>query len=338
MQAFCVGDDSKLQAKDASTSVVSNEQLQGQSVAGERMILVTGAPGAEEYEAEFEGWAQSWIEMAERQGWELTHIQAANQAGETNDRELLRQAIESHQESDQRLWIVMLGHGTFSRNVAKFNLEGPDVSAVELQGWLNKIERPCVVINCSSASSPFLPLLSTTDRLVITATRSGNEINFSRFGKYLAASINDLEADIDHDREVSLLEAFLAATAKTERFYREDARLVTEHALLDDNGDRAGISADFYQGSRPSKEAKQGATIDGRAASRIIVFSSPDVPQFDGELAAQRTQIEQEIDTLRSAKATLPADEYYAQLESLLLKLASLYDAAEASNLQKSSL
>ena len=46
------------------------------------------------------------------------------------------------------------------------------------------------------------------------------------------------KADLDKDDQVSLLEAFLTASVRTAEFYEETSRLATEHALIDDNGDR----------------------------------------------------------------------------------------------------
>ena len=104
---------------------------------------------------------------------------------------------------------MLIGHGTFDGREAKFNLRGPDVTDVELADWLLPFKRPVVVINCASASGPFINRLSGANRVVVTATKSGNEINFARFGQYIAEAIADPRADLDKDGQVSLLEAFL---------------------------------------------------------------------------------------------------------------------------------
>lgn len=296
--------------------------------AQEHLILVVGAAGEDEYAAEFSTWSQAWQSLASQRQWNLTRIDQHTSANA--QREALMASILEHGRSAERLWIVLLGHGTYSGAAAKFNLVGPDVAAQELSTWLKRVECPLVVINCSSASGPFLPELSGQERVVLTGTRSGSEINFARFGKYLSQSLNDLAADVDHDLEVSLLEAFLAATAGTERFYREEARLTTEHALLDDNGDRAGTSGDFFRGVRPVKKANAGAAIDGDVAKRIILYSAPDAPKFSPELAKQRSTIEDHIDALRSQKSELTETDYLAELQRLMLQLSNVYSAAEA--------
>src|SRR5256885_2838954 len=91
-------------------------------------------------------------------------------------------------------------------------------SSSDLADWLKPFRRPLVVINCASASAPFLKTLSGTNRVIITATRSGNELNFTRFGQYFAKALADPESDLDKDGQVSLLEAFLTASRRVADF------------------------------------------------------------------------------------------------------------------------
>src|SRR5262249_49838176 len=135
------------------------------------------------------------------------------------------------------LWLVFIGHGTYDGKTAKFNLCGPDISADELATAMKPCRRPLVVIQCASASGPFLKALSAPGRVVIAATRSGYEVNVTRFGDFMARAIADPTADLDKDGQTSLLEAFLMAARQVEQSYKDQGRLMTEHALLDDNGD-----------------------------------------------------------------------------------------------------
>lgn len=308
--------------------------------AREHLILVIGAGGADEYVREFSQQGEAWQTLAEHQQWSLTVIDGNNQDHATS-RSQLQAALSELANADtaaidkaelpSRLWIVLVGHGTAAGENAKFNLVGPDVSAKELSAWLEPLSCPLVIVNASSASAPFLPELSGPQRMVITATRSASELNYSRFGKYLAQSLEDLSIDIDHDLEVSLLEAFLAAVVRTEQFYRDDGRLTTEHALLDDNGDRRGTSADFFRGISPVKTAEEGEVVDGASAARVILYSSPEAPQLSPEQMRQRQRIEEQLDALRGQKPQLKEADYYQRLERLLLELAAVYEAAEPS-------
>jgi hypothetical protein len=223
------------------------------------------------------------------------------------------------------MWLVLIGHGTFDGKTARFNLRGPDVSAAELAGWLKALARPLAIINCASCSGPFLNDLSGPDRVVITATQSGHEANFARFGEYLSAAIGDPKADLDKDEQVSLLEAYLLASSGVREFYSQEGRLATEHALLDDNGDRLGTPADWFKGVRAVKTAKNGARPDGLRAGQFHLVPGPREEQLPPEARQRRDQIEQELARLRERKAEFSEDDYFHQLEPLLLELSRLY-------------
>src|SRR5262249_50255186 len=133
-------------------------------------------------------------------------------SGETNDLEVLRATIAQQSLKGPPLWLILIGHGSYDGKQARFNLRGPDLSATNLATWLKPFQRPQAVINTSSSSSPFLNALSASNRVIITATRSGSEQNYARLGDYLAAAIADTAADLDKDGQVSVLEAFLLAS------------------------------------------------------------------------------------------------------------------------------
>ncbi len=302
----------------------------GEKPKSGRMLLIVGAPGEESYQEEFARWAQSWKAVAPTQHLELTTI-GLGSTGAVADRDTIHQQIDSAIQADTpSLWIVMIGHGTFDRGVTKFNLRGADITVQEMATWLKPWRNRLIVLCCSSASSSFLTELSGPERVIVTATRSGNEQNYARFGGYLAQAITDTATDLDHDDEVSLLEAYLAAASQTDKFYQEASRLATEHALLDDNGDKLGTGASFFRGLRPAKSPEPGKSMDGAVAARIMLRASTTGPKFTGEQLVQREQIEESIHVLRGRKSTMNADDYYSQLEALLLQLAALYQTAES--------
>ena len=299
----------------------------GGALHADDMILVVGAGGNEEYTMQFADWADKWKAAATDANINYHEIGR----GEKKDYELLQAAIdEKKKESEHPLWLVLLGHGTFDRNIAKFNLRGKDVESKELQKWLEDCQRPLIVVNGFSCSGAFLQPLQKKNRVVISATKNGAELNFSRFGGYLAESLADMEADLDHDDQVSLLEAFLLASSKVNTFYESDARLVTEHALLEDNADGKGISADFFVGIRAEMKAKGGAALDGQRAHRYILKASDSAVKLSPEKTAERDKIETAIEKLRSRKSKMSADEYYGELEGLVVQMAELYQPTES--------
>lgn len=294
-----------------------------------QIVLVIGAEGTSEYGEQFTAWADQWRQLADRSGTPLLAI-GDSEVNDKSDREQLQAAIESFAGQPMSpLWIVFLGHGTFTRGVAKFNLRGPDVSAEELAQWLQPHTRPVVVVNCASASGPFVNRLSGNNRIVVTATKSGTEQNFARFGKYFTQAIAAPDSDLDHDDEVSVHEAFLRAAADVRDFYEAESRIATEHPLIDDNGDGRGTPSTMFRGTRPNASAKDGAELDGKLASRVTLAPADTrLPFTDGELS-KRAELESSLDQLRSKKTQLDPQEYDRQLETLLLRLAKLYQAAE---------
>ena len=291
------------------------------------VLVVVGTEGTEEYGKQFRQWAGRWLEAAQRGEVKFIAI-GLDELGDVDDRELLKRRLEDERQSggSEALWLVLIGHGTFDGKAARFNLRGPDVSAAELAEWLAPIERPLAVINCASASGPFINELSGPNRVVITATKSGFEHNFARFGDYLSAAIADPKADLDKDDQTSLLEAFLLAAASVKEFYDSDARLTTEHALIDDNGDRLGTPADWFRGVRATKAAKDGASPDGLRASQFQLVASHTEQQLPLEARQRRDEIEQALAHLRQQKGNLSEDDYYGQLEPLLIELSRLYE------------
>ena len=307
-----------------STPRAGPQEAQNQTV-----IVVVGAPGAPEYAAQFAEWAGLWREACARGGARFIAV-GLKEEQEPSDRLRLQKALSDESgQTATALWLVLIGHGTFDGRTAKFNLRGPDVSADELAEWLKPTVRPVAVINMASSSAPFLKKLSGPGRVVVTATKSGFEHNYARFGQYIAQAIIEPGADLDKDGQTSLLEAFLTASARVEEFYSAAGRLATEHALLDDNGDTLGTPADWFRGIRPVRRAADDASLDGYRAHQLHILSSDAEAAMTPELRARRDSLELEVMRLRETKETLSEEEYYGRLESLLRQIAEIYRRSE---------
>ncbi len=247
-----------------------------------------------------------------------------------SDLDRLRAAIEAEpRDGHSELWIVLIGHGTFDGEIARFNLRGPDLAASDLAEWLRPFTRPLAIINTASSSAPFLPALAGTNRVIITATRSGHEQNFTRFGQFFAAAIGNPASDLDGDNQTSLLEAFLSAAYATADFYKTEGRLATEHPLIEDTGDGLGTPPDWYRGLRATRKPRDDAPVDGLRAHQFHLVRSPLELALSPETRARRDEIEREISKLRDRKQALDPDAYDQNLEELLLELARIYHAGE---------
>lgn len=289
-----------------------------------RVALVVGVAGEPAYGELFEQWCARWESAAAEGGARATRIDAPD--GDATDRERLRAFLEeTPRDGRAPLWLVLLGHGTFDGERALFNLRGPDVGAAELAEWLAPFERPVVVVVCAAASAPFLQHLSAPGRVVVTATRSGHEVSFSWFGEALSLALTDTDADLDQDRQVSLLEAFRFASARTAERYADEARLATEHALIDDNGDARGSEADAFRGVRALAPPGEGLRPDGVRAHQLHLVPSAAERALSAETRARRDALELAVEELRARKEAMGEEAYYRALEERLLELARLY-------------
>jgi len=219
-----------------------------------------------------------------------------------------------------RVLIVLIGHGASATGTARFNLPGPDLSAAEFARLLERLAAQSVVfVNTASSSGGFVAALSGRDRTIITATRTDGERNQTRFGEFFAAAFaaTDADADTDKDGRVSVLEAFLWARARVADSYNRDGQLLTEHAVLDDNGDGKGTDAPGQPGG------------DGALARTLFLSASsstrPSGDASDPELRAlvtQRDRIEANIAALKAAKDKTDPGTYERDMEQMLIELA----------------
>lgn len=304
-------------AEPAATSTQTNTSTAS-------VLVVVGAPGEPEFSTNFVRQAGQWRSAGER-GAARVQVVGLDASETPEDLTRFRQALDAEpKESSDPLWLVLIGHGTFDGREARFNLRGPDFSATELGEWLKPFRRPLVFINTASASAPFLAKVTGTNRVVVVATRSGFEQNYTRFGRYIAESINDPEGDLDQDGQTSILEAFLRASHRVEDFYKTEGRLASEHALIEDNADGQGTPWDWFRGTRAVKKSQDGRPVDGARARQRHLVESPEEQALSPEIRARRDALELDLEALRDKRATFSEEEYYNKLEAVLVELARL--------------
>jgi hypothetical protein len=331
---------------DAADGEAADKVQDSEKAAKRLVIIIRGAAGTDEYGEMFDSWSERWVKSAEAGQARTLRIgpvgprnDAFRLPGTTKaadaDRKQIEQALRDAASQAQskrliELWIVLIGHGTFDGRSARFNLRGNDVGSEELKKWLAPVSCPVVIANCASASGPFLKALAGGNRVVITATKTGSENNFARFGEFLSEAVGDPEFDLDKDGQTSAFEAFLSASRRTLAFYEAEGRLATEHSLLDDNGDGLGIRADFFRGVRLVKKVQGGAVVDGRLAHQFHLVRSISEQQLSPETRRVRDRVELAVIQLRDRKSSFDnEDAYYAQLEELLIDLAKAYESAK---------
>lgn len=296
------------------------------------VLLVVGTPGAPVYEEKFREEVSQWQNAGSRIGATVEVIGTAPVNAAQPDRELLKARLQKAATTPATaLWLVFIGHGTYDGRESKFNLRGPDVNSVEIGEWLKPFTGELVAIDGASANAPFLRALSGKDRIIISATKSADEVFYTRFGEFFAKAIGGAlpEVDLDRDGQVSVLEAFLWSSKQVERFFETEGRLATEHALIDDNGDGLGTRADWFDGLRCTKTAQQGSKPDGPRARQIAFVMNADEAKLDPSLRKRRDELERQVQDLRDQKSKMDAAAYYPKLEALLLQIGRLYQKQE---------
>ncbi|MCH1572035.1 MAG: hypothetical protein L7S64_11890, partial [Longimicrobiales bacterium] len=225
--------------------------------------------------------------------------------------------IAQEAEPLDRLFVILIGHGTTGREEPQFNLPGPDLVPSDVtQGLMAFPTQTLALVHTGTASGGFIAPLSGPNRILIAATRNERQLNATEFGQFFAAAIAGDDADLDKDERVSLLEAFLYTRREVERLYEDENELLTENAVLDDNGDGtpshdAGLSGP----DGPLAATFQLGGISGTAAQ------VPDDPEL-ARLYEQRNEIQAQIDEVRALRESMTEDQYLDAIEPFLIQLA----------------
>ena len=311
----------------ASLSVSADE-----TTARQQVLVIVGAAGTDEYGRQFREWAGRW-ERAARSGGADCRIIGLDDGDSADDRSAMCDAISDWKSVDttEPLWIVLIGHGTYDGRTTRFNLRGKDMTAEETAALLHEATRPVALINCASSSAPFINAASGEGRVIVSATKDGGQFQFARFGDSLSQAISTLNADLDQDSQVSLLEAWAFAAKRTSEFYESEGRLATEHALLDDNGDGLGSRAAVFKGVQLMPPSDQDSP-DGSLARRWHLVRSEDERLLSPEQRRQRDDLEEQLEELKGRAAEYAESAYLDELQKILLPLAQLYDDASSDN------
>ncbi|HEY7444237.1 MAG TPA: hypothetical protein VH701_17535 [Vicinamibacterales bacterium] len=304
--------------------------LTSPALARERFaIIVSGASGGPTYVENFDRWRTTVVKaLTEGLGFSAERVivltETAASDGDRPTRENVRRAVASvagRLTAEDLLLVVLIGHGTFDGEAAKFNLVGPDLDAREWAQLLAKVPGQLVFVNTSNSSHVFLEELSRPDRIIITATDSSSQRFDTVFPEYFAAALDQVAvADSDKNGRLSIWEAFGFASQAVSRWYDQRGQLVTEHAVLDDNGDRTGREA-------------QTPGPDGTLARRVYLDPDPSERGGDAVLAnleRRKAAIEAEIELLKARKGSIPRRQYETEFEALAVELARIARAIRA--------
>jgi hypothetical protein len=292
-------------------------------------VIISGIGGDEAFSTRFSKWrADLRAALVERLGFAEERVtslaEKPSQEEQLCSAEVVRDVfgkLRNSVKADNQVFIFFIGHGSFDGKTAMLNIMGKDLSAADYAQLIKALPtRKIVIVNMASASGEFIKPLSGAGHIVITATRSGQEQNATRFGEYFIAALGNPEADADKNGRVSALEAFTYAAKLTGDYYEKKGLLATEHSLIDDNGDGVGHA-----------KADEG---DG-ALARTTYFDSLPLQQAGGDeelakLFSERLRLEGEIEQLKTRKAQMNEDDYDSALEKLLIEFARLGQSIKA--------
>ena len=278
-------------------------------------LTVAGLGGEPDYEQRFSGWAKDIDKLVRAEPGSKVETLSGAEATRANIEAKLR-GIAQQAKSDDQLVVMLIGHGSMDDTEYKLNLPGPDLTAGELAAMLDKVPASRqLVVNMTSASGGSLAALQKPKRAVITATKTGTEVNATVFARYWADALRDPEADTDKNEIITALEAFRYAEAKTAKFYEDQKRLATEHPLLEDTGKGEGVRA-------PSAENGQGL-VAGRFTLLHMGEAQAQAKNPEKQaLLKHKEAVEQSIDELKYRKASMSLDDYREQMSQLLVDLA----------------
>ena len=289
------------------------------------LLIVVGLAGDPEHGELFQKWGSALAEASESVGIasdRLVYLSDAKEDARVHaraTREEIATALSGFAQAaapDDVVYVVLLGHGSYDGRTARFNLPGPDMTPADFDTLLRKLPtRNVVFVNTSSSSGPFVEELSAPGRTIITATRNGAERFTTLFGGYFVEAFSTDASDADKNKRVSMLEAFQYAKNEVARAYEQEGLLATEHALLDDNGDKKGSPDPTPTGS----EGRLAAALSlGSAADAVPLPENPTLRA----LYLERRELERRVEALRLLKDSLTPARYASELERRVTDLA----------------
>jgi len=286
----------------------------------DRIIIIVGKGGQPQYTQKFNAYADKLDRALTSQlGYQSSQIVMLRESSGDSASHVRRTFAQlATIGPEEQVTVIYFGHGTHDGQWAKLNLTGSDLRDVDLATLLDRLpSRQQIVVHTGAASGPFIQKLSHANRVIITATRGGDENHTTVFPEYFIDALTaGSEADLDKNGEISLLEVFDYARDRLVRFYEDAKRLRPEHPLLDDNGDGEG------------SETPSSASGDGRLANKVYLKARTSVTTIESlitnPLLKEKAALLDEIEAFKARKSEMPETEYRHKLEELFIRLARL--------------
>ena len=297
------------------------------SAQSPHLLVIVGLAGDPEFSEPYSKWGAALVDAAtSRYGIPKAQVTYLHEKPETDTKRITGRSTRDEivkafdtlagAGAEDTIFVVLIGHGTFDGKAAKFNLPGPDMTAGEFEPLVKRLApRRLVFVDTASASGPFIEALSGPGRTIVTATRNGRESFATIFGGYFVDALTSDAADADKNKRVSILEAFDFARREVATAYERQGIILTEHALLDDSGDKEGTA-------QPTVDGKEGRVA---ALMSLGTAGQGDPLPSDPKLRAlyeERRALERRVESLRLMKDSMDPQKYAGDLEKLVTDLA----------------
>ena len=264
------------------------------------VVIVQGLGGMDEFDSRFTSQREKITTASES-------MAPGNVTTFSGD-EATREALLAHfdmlaagMSDNDRVAIYLIGHGSYDGEQFKFNIPGPDITDADLAEIMGTLPgRNHFLVSTASASGAMLDTLETDSRILVTATRNGNEKNATEFGAYFAEALASGVADINKNNSISIQEAFDFAERGVAGFFESQGKLATEHPQI--RGD--------------------GAASFNLARLQAVETSNED-PRISA-LLTRRAELDTEIESLQLRRNEFSNAEYIERLQSLILESAQV--------------
>ena len=272
------------------------------SLAAEYVIIVSGLGGEAEFQESFDEQAQQIQAAALSLGLDEGQVQLLQGANASKEN-ILSAITNLNTDSDDLLQLHIIGHGSFDGSEYKFNIPGPDITDGELANALNTESAKQMVAIMTSASGAAMESLQADNRLVITATRTGLQKNVSVFSRFWAEGADRSNADLNKNEIVSIAELYDYTLERVTDYYESENLIASEASLIEGQDN---IDADLF------------------SLARIGQLANTSVSGEVEVLLAERTEVEVKLSELSERRQSLTEDEYFGELQNLMLELGLL--------------
>jgi hypothetical protein len=284
--------------------------------------VIEGLGGMPEYQQQFDSQRED-ITGAAHSMTDESRIAVFSGDEATREKVLAHFAeLTSKMTADDRAAIYLIGHGSFDGTDYKFNIPGPDLTAVDIKDILDKLPgQNHFLVNTSSTSGAMIEALVGEEKdaqpekyIVIAATRNGVERNATHFGRYFVEALTSSEADLNKNNSISVQEAFDYADRGVTSWFENEGKLATEHAQLRGSG-----AAQFTLARLSDQKVEDVA--EGSLLSQLL---------------QQRQELDAKIEDLQLRRAEYSNADYIAQLQALVLQSAELSEKIDAEQAKQS--